>query len=761
MREELLAYGYTPIGEVKKSGTMKLRFLPTGKTEYLRMGQIRYRIDTGKLQRVDPRFGRIRVPSGDESWLTSIDGWNDESALVQGLAKEYHEADWKQVMRRRDVFEESGGGEIQDKAKLYAMIACLKRFKFDPEHKAWFIVEAEGVTTYRFINENTIEILEAMLNRAIYTDDEFENMYSDSTNLLIGSMRHWSRIGFGFEKSKVKNPLDHPSEDEPEFVGFFRYINESEDDLGEFGIYKTFDEKNYKVNCLVQSLSHVLRPDEIKFLRSIVQVWHFPLKSMKWIASLFNLEIWIHHESYTEPRIGSRRRKVNLQVFKDGTYFGHLMKYQEGLLERIKSCKLRPMTNEEFNVASRARKAPKLVARRYPDCSFDKTVVKSKKGFNLETWWKGNELREDVFQRFREVMLKMFHVDPRDHSTLAEFAFSLISEKIKGVEEMRGFVKDFIRKCQHPAILGTANKVYPVWIKGGLVQYDQNASYPSTYESFPGIPIGKPSVIKGDFHDVSPAYYVQINVKSFKCRHREDPYPLVSLGIQYMDKIWLEMVEKHYDIDYEFLSGYSFKKVENGIQGITKNLWNLREELKRRDLPVAKIVKTVLNSWWGKSMAKDRPVTEKLIDEKALKNFIQRHPLIYSYRKSDDKVRVRCVKPLMLGYERPQFGVSVLSWSRKIMQEIVYECVDRGIEVLYCNTDSLLVRKGERMDEILKIGSGLGEFKVEVESEEFICLGPKKKAHLLKDGTVKNTFGKSYWEYWIAEYEKNSIQSGE
>jgi hypothetical protein len=749
MREELLAYGYSPIGPTRDKGTMKLRFLPTGKTEYLRMGQIRYRIRTGKLDRVDPRFGKVRLPKGEESWFTSIDGWKDESALVQGLAKEYHDADWQKITRRRDVFEESGGGEVQDKAKLYAMIACLKRFKFDPEHKAWFIVEADGVTTYRFINEDTIEILEAMLNRAIYTDDEFENMYSDSTNLLVGSLRNWSRVGFGFEKTKVKNPLDHPrSEDEevyveePEFVGFFRYINESEDDLSEFGIYKTFDAKNYEVNCLVQSLSHVLKPDEIKFLRSIVQVWHFPLKSMKSIAELFKLEIWIHHEGHIQPRIGyNRRRRVNLQVFKDGTYYGHLMKFENGLLERIKSCKLRPMTNDEFNVACRARKPPELVASQYPDCCFNENIqmLKSKKSFDIAAWWKGNDLREDVFQRFREVMIKMFEVDPRSYNTLAEFGFNLILKKIGQVEEMRGFVKDFIRKCQHPAILGTPGKVYPVWIKEGLVQYDQNASYPSTYVSFPGIPVGRPSVIKDDFRE-SPAYYVQIDVKSFQCRHREDPYPLVSLGIQYMDKIWLEMVEKHYDIDYQFVSGYSFKKVENGIQGLTKDLWNLRERLKRRDdLPVSKIVKTVLNSWWGKSMVKDRPVTEKLIPPCSLENFIQRHPLIYSYRKSGDQMKVRCVKPLILGRERPQFGVSVLSWSRKIMQEIVYECVDRGIEVLYCNTDSLLVRKGERMDEILKIGSGLGEFKVEVESEEFICLGPKKKAHLLKDGTVKNT----------------------
>jgi hypothetical protein len=265
------------------------------------------------------------------------------------------------------------------------------------------------------------------------------------------------------------------------------------------------------------------------------------------------------------------------------------------------------------------------------------------------------------------------------------------------------------------------------------------------------IPIGCPAVMK-EF-DQSGFYYVQLNITSFKCKHVSDPYPLLtSTGVNYMDKIWFEMLCEHYDFTYEFISGYSFKAATEPLKKITQELWDLRMSIRSR--PEQAIVKTVINSWYGKSIFKWKPVSEKLVEPKRLQEYIAKHPLIYSYRRKGDKYDVKTIRPIYAPIQRPQFAVGVLSYSRKMMQDIIYKCVDMGVDVLYCNTDSILVRTCDASLVPLKIGSGLGEFKVELESCEFICLSTKKKIHLLLDGSVKNTFGKSDMEYFRKEYEK-------
>jgi hypothetical protein len=65
---------------------------------------------------------------------------------------------------------------------------------------------------------------------------------------------------------------------------------------------------------------------------------------------------------------------------------------------------------------------------------------------------------------------------------------------------------------------------------------------------------------------------------------------------------------------------------------------------------------------------------------------------------------------------------------------------------MYSNTDSLLVYT--RDIEKFKLGSDLGDFKVELTCKKFICLAPKKYLYVLSDGTLKNCFGKPSVEWF-------------
>jgi hypothetical protein len=113
---------------------------------------------------------------------------------------------------------------------------------------------------------------------------------------------------------------------------------------------------------------------------------------------------------------------------------------------------------------------------------------------------------------------------------------------------------------------------------------------------------------------------------------------------------------------------------------------------------------------------------------------------------------VRTVRPILAPWQVPQFGVNVLSWARKEMQEIIYSLVDAGEKVWYSNTDCLLVRRSA--GGLIPVGEKLGEFKVEAEGVRFICLGPKTRLLVGKNGELKNTFGKQSLEWFVKKMQK-------
>jgi hypothetical protein len=241
---------------------------------------------------------------------------------------------------------------------------------------------------------------------------------------------------------------------------------------------------------------------------------------------------------------------------------------------------------------------------------------------------------------------------------------------------------------------------------------DRCGSYTSVYVSLPGLPVGVPHVIE----DWDPKwsvcffgyYFIHIDIK---CRHASDPFPMIEkTGITFVDRIWLEALLKHYELEYEFVSGYAFEFThENTVRPVAQELWNLRHELKQQGSPVALIVKRVLNCMWGKTMWKGSPFHDVLIkdDPDEVEKYVDEHPLVFSHRKcGDDQVRVRMIKPVYMPFQRPQFGVMVLSVSRALMHEQIYRAVDKGWPVYYCNTDSLLVQVPHA--KVVKIGTDLG-----------------------------------------------------
>jgi hypothetical protein len=85
------------------------------------------------------------------------------------------------------------------------------------------------------------------------------------------------------------------------------------------------------------------------------------------------------------------------------------------------------------------------------------------------------------------------------------------------------------------------------------------------------------------------------------------------------------------------------------------------------------------------------------------------------------------------------------------MQEAIYRA---GGRVLYCNTDSLLVRTCDVESLGVDLGYDLGQFKVELTAKTFICVGPKKYLYVKEDGSVKNCFGRPSVKWFDDELKK-------
>jgi hypothetical protein len=791
IKSRLLAFGYKPVGMINPTGTMKLRFLPTGKIEFLRMRQVEYRVKMGYLKPVDPDLGTITPPrGGQQDWFRGIPNWDQESDVVKGLALQYHLVIQAKVERRENVSRSWNELSMdQNRATAYAFIACLRRFKFDQYHRSLFVVTRNDVPEYKFINEDTVYAMENMMN-SVWSDDEFESLSKadDPSNLYFLGEK-WDSLAFEFIPVLIQNPLDIPDwVGDPEevnrrraqvrarrrgqagrgvggvAVGFFPWINCGDDDMTKFGIFNEFDPENYKNNCVVQTFAKFLTKGEVTFLKSIIRTSKMPVKCLKEVADLFWLTIYVHLPSgKTMPKIegsdenkGKRKKKRVVDVFILGE---HLMIFEDGLRNRLRKLDLRPMTVEEINVAARVRSKEELSVVGYPEeAKRVWQVEENRKPFVLLDWLgtvdKNAETREEGFWIFRKLMMDKFGLDPTKFDTLTKLAFSLLHSRCSNIVELRGSVAQYIRECRKKAILGTPNQEYPLVVDLGseeeLVQLDQSGSYPAAYRDFGGIPRGLPSMIK-DWEEVKKSgnhYYVRVDVVSFKCKHPEDPYPLVEgTGVQSWDKFWLEAVEKHYDVEYRFVDGYYFRHGFQEIASLTNELWSLRV----RGSPEEMFVKRVMNVLWGRSLRRG-----KLVDDLFEKKFDSKRSLVYSVRQvkqgeNAGKYRVRVLRPIVAPWQIPQFGVNVLNFARCRMTEIIYRIVDAGEKVWYTCTDSLLVRK--EVSALVPCGKELGEFKVEYEVKKFIALGKLKRALLLRQGGFVNVRGRKDWEWFEKEAE--------
>lgn len=336
----------------------------------------------------------------------------------------------------------------------------------------------------------------------------------------------------------------------------------------------------------------------------------------------------------------------------------------------------------------------------------------------------------------------------------------------EGIYQLGGIPQQFIQKCVVGGrTMSNSNKKYN--IQGKIGDFDGVSLYPSAMKRMTGWLKGLPKIIKDcSYENVSKydGYFVEVVINSIPL-HRD--FPLLSCknkdGIRdftndmtnkiiYMDKIMLEDAIHFQGInDFQIIRGYYFDEGFNSkINDTIDYLFETRKLKKKEKNPIQEIYKLIMNSAYGKSILKEQTTeTRYFHNENEYKVYLDRnYDRIIStiYINDCSIIKVESIASINRHQNIAQVGVSVLSWSKRIMNEVICLGEDIGLKLFYQDTDSIHMYQDdiEKLSDAFEkkysrvlVGEELGQFHSdfeikydgkkakEVHSTHLIVLGKK------------------------------------
>ena len=320
--------------------------------------------------------------------------------------------------------------------------------------------------------------------------------------------------------------------------------------------------------------------------------------------------------------------------------------------------------------------------------------------------------------------------------------------------------------------------------------YDENSLYPSGIYYSKGIPKGKPKTISKQeaesksFLGNVDEYFIKIRVLKVGKKYnnpmtnylRKDGKRVWTNEIEgkiiYVDRVYLEILEKWHEIEWECLGGLYFNEGYNTkIKDLIKKLYEERLKYKKEKNPFELVIKLLLNNMYGTNIIRDYPERTKWIYNNKKLNGEEKPKMFDIWDKYGDNVegweitnKITKIK-IKNAFDTNHWccchwGGIILSESKRILAEHTMP-IDEYI--LYGDTDSFVVNK--KGIEILKkikpeiFGKGLGQIKLEHHTkssnmfiEKGMFLAPK--LYLLKEVDKDNN--EVYWKSTIKGIPKSS-----
>ena len=189
-----------------------------------------------------------------------------------------------------------------------------------------------------------------------------------------------------------------------------------------------------------------------------------------------------------------------------------------------------------------------------------------------------------------------------------------------------------------------------------------------------------------------------------------------------VDMITLQDLITFQDISFKLGNGYIMKgNRDYTVQKVIQKLYDLRNEYKKTGNPTQEVIKLIMNSAYGKSIQKPIKSFMQFVKQDAFDWFVKdRYHQIIEITQIDDETSLfELAKQKSLQFNNVVFGVTVLSMSKRIMNEVMCLAEDIGINIYYQDTDSMHIEadKLTQLAEAFKnkynrelIGDAMGQF---------------------------------------------------
>ena len=219
-----------------------------------------------------------------------------QAPLNQNLVRQY-KAQWLPNINNHTNFHFDLN--VDPREKMQALYELLQNFQVDAQWltSLWFLQEVQkangntdDVKVQYFINGNTLNTFKHMIDNFNPNRNASLDYQDSGTNANVMRAKT-KRVGMRFIRAQSRL-----------LGGFWPYLNKTDIDLSIYGIYKEFDENNYKENCLVKALYEAskiqsLKPlsdDRLELLKNSMNMRLIPYKDLTQCAKLLQHNILLY-----------------------------------------------------------------------------------------------------------------------------------------------------------------------------------------------------------------------------------------------------------------------------------------------------------------------------------------------------------------------------------------------------------------------------------------------------------------------------------
>ena len=382
----------------------------------------------------------------------------------------------------------------------------------------------------------------------------------------------------------------------------------------------------------------------------------------------------------------------------------------------------------------------------------------------------------ESYKTFQKWIMDAFNININDCLTTSSISRKLLQNKrvFKGCYKNCGAIQQYLKKfIVGGRVMCQDNKKHKV--DDYIMPVDANSLYPSALVKT-GFIKGKPKKLMpgSTYENIKDYthYFIRIKIKKvgrsllFGLQSVKDENGILNFTndlcnnkIHYVDKNGLEDLIKYQKIEFDIIDGIYYDEGRNyDIKNLVDELYFIRQKRVKEENPIEMVYKLVLNSIYGIMIENEH--TEQILNfdsESEFNIYLDlHHESISQYvNTGKNKYRVYVKSEISNHFNCSHLGIDILSYSKRIMNDLMSLCEINNINPYYQDTDSAAFLEKD-IDAIEKlyfkeygknlVGAELGQFKTDLKIKgcenvrglNAVFLG-KKAYHILMTGTDKKT----------------------